>query len=207
MSKIDSTDDSSNSICSFIQSVAYSISENNSIYNQSEDKSLNDLNGILSEISEVSSSSDYSSSESFNFSNFKEKRISYNSNLNLKHFCLSFLWISQKMKIAKTHRDLLLKFIKNLINNGDNFIPNSYNNLIASTIGQNIKVKLQKNCKFCQRKVEENDCSYKDWRKPETLNLSSFTFDSIIFDLKLQLVQILEANWIEIKNYKGKLHS
>jgi hypothetical protein len=61
-----------------------------------------------------------------------------------------------------------------------------------------------KMCNFCEKKLNQSSCDNENCSKPDNMpaGLRS-TYDTIIFNAEMQIIEVLERNWNEIQDYKS----
>ena len=57
---------------------------------------------------------------------------------------------------------------------------------------------------ICEKKLNQGSCDYENCTKPDNIpaGLRS-TYDTIIFNAEMQIVEVLERNWNDIQDYKN----
>jgi hypothetical protein len=61
-------------------------------------------------------------------------------------------------------------------------------------------------CNFCEKKLNQSTCDNENCSKPENMPaVLRSTYDTIIFNAELQIIEVLERNWNEIQDYKSKI--
>ena len=127
------------------------------------------------------------------------------SKIKTKQFGFIFTFMAHKMKLARNQRDNFYRFIKYLLP-AESRIPASYKAIIKNTFKDSIKPVIMKSCTFCQKTLESNQCTNLDCKRPNDVPKGvKLSYDTIIFDAKIQVIEKLEKNWSEIQVYKGKL--
>jgi hypothetical protein len=121
--------------------------------------------------------------------------------ITIKEFNYSFEALMQKMSLAKTHRNLILKFIKSILP-GDNKIAPSYY-LLSNKLNevQKLKNSVFKICSTCYEKIQRNNCL-----NPNCLtksNKKSLTIDVAIENWEKRIELIINKNKESISEYKG----
>jgi hypothetical protein len=61
-------------------------------------------------------------------------------------------------------------------------------------------------CNFSEKKLNQSTCDNENCSKPENMPaVLRSTYDTIIFNAELQIIEVLERNWNEIQDYKSKI--
>ena len=125
------------------------------------------------------------------------------SKIKANQFGFIFTFMAHKMKLARNQRDNFFRFIKYLLP-AESQIPASYKAIIKRTFNDSIKPVLMKSCTFCHKSLVSNQCSNSNCKRPNDVPKGiKLSYDAIIFDAKLQVIEKLEKNWDEILAYKG----
>jgi len=125
------------------------------------------------------------------------------SHINSKQFGFIFLFLVHKMKLSKNHRGNLYRAFKYILPE-NNKLPPSYASIVKSHLNDSIKPSILKMCNFCEKKLNQSSCDNENCSKPDNMpaGLRS-TYDTIIFNAEMQIIEVLERNWNEIQDYKS----
>ena len=140
---------------------------------------------------------EYDLNDNFNYENNDVTETSYiyaGSHLSVNEFAVSYLWLTQKLRISRIGREILLDFIRSLLPFNNN-IPKSYRAILKSKkFSQPKPVKI---CSICYNDTLNCDCKITNFKK---------TIEVLKFNLQEQFEYILSKEWSTIKNYRSKLH-
>jgi hypothetical protein len=188
------------SLCNTIFDEDISLSDIDS--NQDFLENLNEY--LLSDIESVDESDGPASNSNFDgYSNVEEK-IFMGSQLSVKQFSFTFLFLVHKMKLPRNQRDNLFRFFKYVLPE-NNQLPSSYASIVKNYLKDSITPTITKMCSFCENELNSASCINENCSKPLTVPRGVKTsYETIIFDAEAQIKDILERNWNEIEEYKSK---
>ncbi|CAF0723981.1 unnamed protein product [Brachionus calyciflorus] len=129
--------------------------------------------------------------------------ISKNINVNVREFSLGFISCCQRIRASRTTRETILDFIKTLFP-WPNKIPKNYSSL--AKIIDSDRVSEKKLCNFCKNEFKNNQCPNIDCRG--NYNICNFNSNHSLlytFNVKAQLTDILQREWIHFKTYKDTI--
>ena len=134
-----------------------------------------------------------------------DRKIFPGSTIDTKQFGFIFLFLVHKMKLSKNHRKILFRAFKYILPE-DNNLPQSYEAIVKRHLKDSLKPDILKMCNFCETTLHGGSCNNENCSKPENIpkGLRS-TYDTIVFDAELQIVEVLERNWNEIQDYRSKI--
>ena len=170
---------------------------------ESDNDFIHELSDYLESESEYLDEKINDMDHSTNITN-EDQKIYKGSDLNTKQYGFIFLFLVHKMKLPQNQIDNLFRFIKYILPE-DNCLPSSYESVVKSYLKDSIKPTIIKMCYFCEMALIDGLCNNKDCSKPASLPKGvRKNYETIIFDANQQIRDVLERNWQDIQEYKGK---
>lgn len=172
---------------------------------ENESEHPSDIECDIDEMNDHENQEDDDANQQFSVSSDEEKEDDndssrYNGNIplyeksafSIKEFDVSFILLCNKIKLDKKNRSLLLNYLKLFLPLG-NKIPLTYSTLLKRN---NVKKPISTEvCSKC----------YREYTEPKCPSCNSMSLVQITkFDLKKELISVVNNNWNAILSYESK---